>query len=123
MIALTNNPPLTTGRTTYGYTGALLLAMMVPERYPELIVRAAEYGDHRVVVGAHYVMDVIAGRTLALYVMAHLLANDPVFVGQSYPNAPKITDFRGMVVQAGAKAGETRVGTGAGPRARAARGH
>lgn len=121
MMDLTNNPSFPSGHTTYGYTGALLLAMMVPERYPELIVRAAEYGNHRVVVGAHYVMDVIAGRTLALYVMAHLLANDPVFVGQSYPNAPKITDFRDMVFQARAKVRETLERTCAAPIARCAR--
>ena len=28
-------------------------------------------------------MDVLGGRTLATYDMAHLLANDPAYVGQS----------------------------------------
>jgi hypothetical protein len=32
----------------------------------QMIVRAAEYGNNRVVVGAHYAMDVLGGRTVAL---------------------------------------------------------
>ena len=47
------------------------------------MVRAAEYGNDRIVLGAHYAMDIIGGRTLTLYDMAHLLANDPDYVGQT----------------------------------------
>jgi hypothetical protein len=49
---------------------------MVPERYTQMITRGAEYGNSRIVLGAHYAMDVIAGRTLAYYVVAHLLDNN-----------------------------------------------
>jgi PAP2 superfamily len=76
MMDLTNSPSYPSGHTTYGYTGAVLLAVLVPERYSEMIVRGAEYGNDRIIIGAHYAMDVIAGRTLALYGMAHLLADD-----------------------------------------------
>ena len=76
MMDLTNSPSFPSGHTTYGYTGAVLLAVLVPERYPEMMVRAAEYGNDRIIIGAHYAMDVIAGRTLTLYGMAHLLADD-----------------------------------------------
>jgi len=61
---------------------SVLLAILVPERYQQEITRAAEYGNDRVLLGAHYAMDVIAGRTLALYDVAHLLANDSAYVGQ-----------------------------------------
>ncbi len=94
MMDLTNSPSYPSGHTTYGYTGALMLAILVPERYPQMIVRAAEYGNDRIIVGAHYAMDVLGGRTLALYDVAHLLANDPAYVGRSLTGAPAIKGFR-----------------------------
>jgi membrane-associated phospholipid phosphatase len=90
---LVDSPSFPSGHTTYGYTGALLLALLTPERYPQMIARGAEYGDDRIIVGAHYAMDVIAGRTLATYDVAHLLANDPAYVGQSFKGAPAVADF------------------------------
>jgi hypothetical protein len=90
---LADSPSFPSGHTTYGYTGALLLALLTPERYPQMIARGAEYGDDRIIVGAHYAMDVIAGRTLATYDVAHLVANDPAYVGQTLKGAPAIADF------------------------------
>jgi PAP2 superfamily len=82
IMNLINSPSFPSGHSTYGYTGALLLAVLVPERYPQMVARGAEYGNDRIIMGAHYSMDVIGGRTLALYDMAHLLANDRAYVGQ-----------------------------------------
>ncbi|TXN06682.1 phosphatase PAP2 family protein [Methylobacterium sp. WL103] len=79
---LTDSPSYPSGHTTYGYTEALILAILVPERYQQMIARAAEYGNNRIVLGAHYAMDVIGGRAVALHAVAHLLANDPAYVGQ-----------------------------------------
>lgn len=93
IMDLTNSPSFPSGHTTYGYTGVLLLAILVPERYQQMIVRGAEYGNDRIIVGAHYAMDVMGGRTLALYDMAHLLANDPAYVGQQVKGVPTIKDF------------------------------
>lgn len=100
MMDLVNSPSYPSGHTTYGYTGSVLLALMVPERYAEMIARGAEYGNSRIIVGAHYAMDVLGGRAVALYVMAHLLANDPRYVGQSFKGAPAIADFRGAMTRA-----------------------
>lgn len=100
MMNLMNSPSFPSGHTTYGYSGAVLLAVLVPERYPQMIARAAEYGNDRIIVGAHYAMDVLAGRTLALYDMAHLLANDPAYMSQSLKHAPVITDFQAAVKRA-----------------------
>jgi len=100
VMNLTNSPSYPSGHTTYGYTGAVLLAVLVPERYAEMIARGAEYGNDRIIMGSHYVMDVLGGRTLALYDMAHLLANDPVYMGLSVRGAPSIKDFRGAVKNA-----------------------
>jgi hypothetical protein len=52
---------------------------MVPERYTQMITRGAEYGNSRIILGAHYAMDVIAGRTLAYYVVAHLLDKNAAY--------------------------------------------
>jgi len=87
LMNLTDSPSFPSGHTTYGYTGALLLAVLVPERYQQMIARGAEYGNDRILVGAHYAMDVIGGRTLALYDMAHLLADDPAYAKQDFQAA------------------------------------
>jgi PAP2 superfamily len=84
---LINSPSYPSGHTTYGYTGSLILAILVPDRYQEMIARGAEYGNSRILLGAHYAMDVLGGRTLALYDMAHLLANDPLYTGRTYTGA------------------------------------
>ena len=71
---LHDSPSFPSGHTTFAYTEALILAMMVPERFQALAYRGSEYGNSRIVVGAHYPVDVIAGRTLATYDLAQDLA-------------------------------------------------
>ena len=82
---LRDSPSYPSGHTTYGYAEGIALALLVPQRYPQMVARAAEYGNDRIVMGAHYAMDVLGGRALALYDLAHLLAKD---------------DFRQSVVEA-----------------------
>jgi hypothetical protein len=100
LMDLSNSPSYPSGHTAYGYTGALVLAILVPARYQQMIARGAEYGNDRIIVGAHYAMDVIGGRTVALYDMAHLLANDPAYVGRSFRDAPHIEDFQTAIKEA-----------------------
>ena len=97
---LVNSPSYPSGHATYGFTGAVVLAILVPERYQQMLVRGAEYGNDRIILGAHYAMDVLGSRTLALYVMAHLLANDPAYMDQPLKGAPVIKDFRAAVKKA-----------------------
>lgn len=97
---LTDSPSFPSGHATYGTMEAVLLAILVPERYPQEITRAAEYGNDRVILGAHYAMDVIAGRTLALHDVAHLLANDPAYVGQPKNRTAVITDYQAALKSA-----------------------
>jgi hypothetical protein len=59
----------------------LILALLVPQRYLEMLTRAAEYGNNRIILGAHYAMDVLGGRTLATYDIAQLLANKAEYLG------------------------------------------
>ena len=96
---LTESPSYPSGHTTYGTMESLLLALLVPERYPQMVVRAAEYGNDRIIIGAHYAMDVLGGRTLATYDVAHLLANKPGYVGVKYGEL-EIDDFRKALADA-----------------------
>ncbi len=66
------------GHTNTGYTDALLLAQMIPERYVSLIDRGARYGYSRVVLGVHYPLDVMGSRMVAQRNVAHYL-NDPAY--------------------------------------------
>lgn len=63
------------GHTTVGYTAALLLAAMLPERFLPLVSRAAGYGYSRLVLGVHYPLDVIGGRMIAERNVSRLLAD------------------------------------------------
>jgi len=78
---LRNSPSFPSGHTTYGYAESLILALLVPQRYLEMLARAAEYGNNRIIIGAHYAMDILGGRTLATYDVAQLLANKAEYVG------------------------------------------
>ena len=107
MMNLINSPSYPSGHTTYGYTGSVLLALLVPERYQQMMTRGAEYGNDRILMGSHYAMDVLGGRALALYDMAHLLANDPQYVGQSLKGATPIKDFKAALKEARTEATAT----------------
>ena len=91
IMNLINSPSFPSGHTTYGYMGSLLLAVLVPDRYQEMVVRAAEYGNDRIIMGAHYAMDVLGGRTVATYDLAHLLANDRAYVGRPLKDFARAT--------------------------------
>jgi PAP2 superfamily len=104
IMNLVDSPSFPSGHTTYGYMGSLVLAVLVPDRYQQMITRGAEYGNDRILMGAHYAMDVLGGRTLATYDLAHLLANDPAYVGRSLRKLPVISDY-----QAALKAARTDV--------------
>ena len=77
-----------------------------------MVVGGAEYGNDRIIMGAHYAMDVLGGRTLATYDLAHLLANDPAYMNRplkdvatmtatSQSQVPQIiSDFRAAVATA-----------------------
>lgn len=64
------------GHTNVGYTDALLMAEMIPERFDALVIRGARYGYSRLVLGVHYPLDVIGARMVAQRNVAHYL-NDP----------------------------------------------
>ncbi|WP_080792457.1 phosphatase PAP2 family protein [Corynebacterium pacaense] len=50
------------GHTTDAYQMGITLATLVPELAPELLSRASEAGNNRIVLGVHYPMDIMGGR-------------------------------------------------------------
>ncbi|UCB32628.1 phosphatase PAP2 family protein [Duffyella gerundensis] len=66
------------GHTNTGYTDALLMAEMLPERFVPLLDRGARYGYSRIVLGVHYPLDVIGSRMAAERNVAHFM-NDAAY--------------------------------------------
>jgi autotransporter-associated beta strand protein len=64
------------GHSNALYLAALALAYAVPERFQELVVRAGELSDTRIVAGMHSPVDVVGGRILATALAAAIL-QDP----------------------------------------------
>ncbi|WP_426448464.1 S-layer homology domain-containing protein [Paenibacillus sp. S-38] len=63
------------GHTNASYLSAFAMAYAVPERYQELLTRASEMGNSRVVAGMHSPMDVMGGRIMATALSAAILAD------------------------------------------------
>lgn len=70
-----NSAAFPSGHSTDGNTQSLLLAVMAPERYQEILARATDYQNSRLVLGVHYALDVIGGRILATEEVIKLLNN------------------------------------------------
>ncbi|MDH0864996.1 phosphatase PAP2 family protein [Mitsuaria sp. GD03876] len=63
------------GHSTYGWTTALVLARVAPDRAPALLARARDYAESRLICGMHFPSDVEAGRQLATAVVSQLDLN------------------------------------------------
>lgn len=63
------------GHTTIGWTSALVLAELRPDRQNEIIKRGYEFGQSRVVCNMHWQSDVDAGRVVAAAQFARLQAD------------------------------------------------
>lgn len=84
---LKSNASFPSGHTMFGQISSTLLAMMVPERFQEMLTRGSEYGNSRVVLGAHYALDTIGARIQALQTLTAMLNNDPDYTDRAYRTA------------------------------------
>lgn len=66
------------GHGAFGATCSILLAGMVPERSAQLFERGRQYGESRIIVGAHHPRDIEAGRTAGAAAVA-LMQDDACF--------------------------------------------
>ncbi|WP_343595766.1 phosphatase PAP2 family protein [Acinetobacter sp.] len=76
---LSKNGSYPSGHTTIGWSTALILAEIRPERQNEILKRGYEYGQSRVICGVHWQSDVDAGRITGAAEVARLHA-DPAFI-------------------------------------------
>jgi acid phosphatase (class A) len=61
-----DNTSYPSGHATFGMACAVLLSAAVPEKRAELFARGRQYGESRLIVGAHFPSDVAAGQQAAL---------------------------------------------------------
>ena len=69
---LRHNGSYPSGHTGFGWSTALALAEMAPEYQDTILRRGYEYGDSRIIVGAHWQSDVDAGRLAASAAVARM---------------------------------------------------
>lgn len=78
LVPAESTTPATDGGYISGHAAeasrdAIAMAYVLPERYQELISRALELGENRIVAGMHSPLDVIAGRIQAQAILAATL--------------------------------------------------
>jgi len=66
------------GHATMGYSMGLVLAQLEPSHAAQIMARASEYAENRLVCGMHFRSDIVAGQALGTLVAAKLMAN-PAF--------------------------------------------
>ncbi len=63
------------GHSTHGWTVAMILARVAPERTAAVMARAEMYQESRLVCGMHFPSDIEAGHEVAVAVVSHLDAS------------------------------------------------
>lgn len=66
-----NDGGFASGHTAEAWRDALPMAYLFPQRYQELITRAMELGENRILAGMHSPLDVMGGRIQATAVVAY----------------------------------------------------
>lgn len=72
---LKTNGSYPSGHTSIGWAIALVLAEVFPDRATEILSRGFQFGQSRVIVGAHYQSDVDQGRVCGAGLVARIHAN------------------------------------------------
>ena len=83
------------GHATLGRLAAIVLAAMLPEHRAALFARAADYAESRVIGGAHFRSDIMAGMHAGTAIAA-VLFNDPAFIADSANAQRELRDVLGL---------------------------
>lgn len=79
---IATNPSFPSGHTQYAYTDGYLLAMLVPQQYQNMLLRASDYANSRIVLGVHYPLDIVASRAFSAYDLAQGFTN-PAYINNA----------------------------------------
>jgi acid phosphatase (class A) len=74
-----NKPPNTSypsGHASSGFALAVVLAAILPDRAADLLARARDYAEHRLVCGVHYRSDIVASEVLATVTVREMMHNE-----------------------------------------------
>lgn len=74
--SLSKNGSYPSGHTSIGWATALILSEINPARQQQIMQRGYDFGESRVICGAHFQSDVDAGRLVGSAVVASLHANE-----------------------------------------------
>lgn len=72
---LANSGSFPSGHTTFAYSKGTGLAYLLPELGPEIMARASEAGNNRIVLGVHYPLDIMGGRIAGQWGVADALSD------------------------------------------------
>lgn len=82
LSGIATNPSFPSGHTQYAYLDSYLLAMLVPQQYQNMLMRASDYANSRIVLGVHYPLDIIASRAFSAYDLAQAFTN-PAYINNA----------------------------------------
>ncbi len=104
LVPAESSTPTTDGGYISGHTAeavrdALMMAYVMPERFQELLSRAMELGENRIIAGMHSPLDVIAGRMQGTAVIAASL-NAQASKSTKTPASPDGTTAEGTATVA-----------------------
>ncbi|KMO33710.1 phosphatase PAP2 family protein, partial [Methylobacterium aquaticum] len=97
-VGVDTNPSFPSGHSTYGYVYGTLIGMLVPQAYQSMVLRSAEYGESRSVLGVHYPLDIIGGRAQSYYDLAQGFTN-PLYINNAATTGTAI-DLPSLYTQA-----------------------
>ena len=81
VVKMTASGSYPSGHATAGTLMGIVLANMVPEKRVEIMARAREYANNRIVGGVHYPSDIEAGRIVGTLIAAHLMMREDFMAG------------------------------------------
>ncbi|MBX5171846.1 phosphatase PAP2 family protein [Rhizobium sp. NZLR1b] len=94
------------GHTAEAWRDALAMAYLVPQRFQEMITRASELGEDRILAGMHSPLDVMGGRMLGTATVVYNLnkADNAALKSDAYTRAQSWLLAKSGVADAGALA-------------------
>ncbi len=81
------------GHTTYAYSTGIALAQLIPQLGPEIVTRASEAGNNRIVLGVHYPLDIMGGRILGEANNSFLWSDSSTFTSILQPAETEVQKY------------------------------